>query len=225
MGRASALLALLTLAAAPYACGAEFTPGDPDTTLAGTPSGTTTTGTGNGGAAATGGTGPTGGGGAGGTATVPCDHDACDLGEALESACDGCVDSVCDHRPTCCTDDWTAQCVYDVLHRCGQECSLTSCMAQYGAGTGYLTCDKTADKCTFRVQLGSSTCAAFCAQNGGECIQAYGESSPCVTSDEAECITPIAITGFTICECSRGCGDGPPCTNMQVCVGGQCQGL
>lgn len=54
------------------------------------------------------------------TVTCPtCAHDKCDLGVALDPACDDCVQNICNVDPFCCETQWDATCEAEVRTVCG----------------------------------------------------------------------------------------------------------
>jgi len=63
-----------------------------------------------------------GGGGGGGGSTPPTCHDECSSGGALDPACNGCVEAICDYDPYCCDTAWDATCVSHVDETCTPPC-------------------------------------------------------------------------------------------------------
>lgn len=53
-----------------------------------------------------------------------CSHAKCDMGIALDSGCDPCVEAVCLADPFCCTQGWDGKCVGLVFSQCGYSCPI-----------------------------------------------------------------------------------------------------
>lgn len=73
----------------------------------------------------------------------------------------------------------------------------------YGGLDGYEGCAERASECEFFVELGGSSCEAFCTSVGGACLRTYRESSGnhCTrTSGPRDCEDPH---GNEICVCTR----------------------
>lgn len=100
---------------------------------------------------------------------------------------------------------------------------LVPCDDQYGAVVGYEPCDETASSCTFAMfEPDQPSCAALCGAQGGECIRAEdSDDGTCATSGPAGCESGGHES--LRCECSRGCGGGPPCAEAETCVEGVCR--
>ncbi len=54
---------------------------------------------------------------------LSCPHDACTVGEALDSGCTPCVTVICTADPSCCADGWSQACVDAVASTCGASCT------------------------------------------------------------------------------------------------------
>lgn len=68
-------------------------------------------------------------------AAPACAHDPCQVGAALKSNCDTCVQAVCAANSTCCdesTGTWSATCVGLVATQCTATCNCASGESSYG---------------------------------------------------------------------------------------------
>lgn len=96
-----------------------------------------------------------------------------------------------------------------------------SCDAQYLLAYGYQYCSETTASCTFRVITAqAASCDDVCSMFGGECLGAFDNGQPCQVLGPVSC--SYDMFGDIMCECSRGCGGGAPCSNGQSCQNGGC---
>ena len=65
----------------------------------------------------------------------------------------------------------------------------------------------------------TATCANACALHGGECLTAWDDSDGCPRTSLIDCNIEY---DDAVCECSHGCGTGPPCALALVCTLGVC---
>ncbi len=172
---------------------------------------------------ATGGEATTGTGGGGGG----CAHDPCNAGAPLTSGCDDCVTQICAGDAFCCNDQWDELCVDQVWTVCAKDCAPgeIACDAQYQGSPGYgAVCTQGADACQLSANLTVASCNAICEAGGGECLDAYNDDgSGCGYSQFPQIGCNTSTLMSAVCVCSRGCGQGPPCSNNQDCINGQCQ--
>lgn len=63
-------------------------------------------------------------GGPGGTnpGSGSCDHDACEIGSAMDPSCDSCAADLCAVDSYCCETEWDDVCVSEVAEACGTTC-------------------------------------------------------------------------------------------------------
>ena len=55
---------------------------------------------------------------------IPCEHDKCAVGPALDPACDPCVEKIIERDPYCGTGTWDSICVKQVAEVCGLTCPV-----------------------------------------------------------------------------------------------------
>lgn len=195
-------------------------------TGAGTGTGTGT-GTGSGTGTGTGGPGGGGPGGAGGG----CAHDECEFGPPLEQSCSNCALLICLQDAYCCTTLWDDLCIDAADQQCsGVDCgaSVVDCDTQYDTVAGYRSCAENASSCEFSFDNYAASCEKTCADHGGECLDAWDNTngSWCDFEQDLTC-AHVGAPGdgfgqYNVCQCSRGCGSGPPCIAPATCQGGFC---
>ncbi len=155
----------------------------------------------------------------------------CEIGPPLVDGCEPCVTSVCAADSYCCATYWDATCLQEVFTYCGIDCWGTggsgagggagSCDDQYDQAPSYSLCQEAPSTCQFSASVSQYSCHEVCTYFGGECFDTYNNQGPCGLGTHLDCNTK----GYqsVICICSRGCGNGPPCTLPSVCVNGVCQ--
>ena len=195
------------------------------TTTTSTTSGTTTSaqgGAGPGNTSSTAGPGGMGPSGSGGGPT--CAHDICDQGAPLQSNCDSCVSQICAQDPYCCNTGWDHICVGYVESICQMDCFPTGmgpCGMQY---PNHKVCSDDNGQCALDYNATQQSCAAVCQGGGGECLGAYNDLQNQTCQIDSGQPVSCTSTQFqsAICICSQGCGNGPPCGGLQICVNGNC---
>lgn len=55
---------------------------------------------------------------------LPCTHDLCATGDAIDPSCDQCAASICGFDSFCCNVEWDSICVDEVDFGCGYSCAL-----------------------------------------------------------------------------------------------------
>ncbi|MBW2525678.1 MAG: hypothetical protein JRI23_15955 [Deltaproteobacteria bacterium] len=103
----------------------------------------------------------------------------------------------------------------------GGSAGPIGCDDQYGAASHFVLCSETQTSCLFYVFLDQDSCRNACRDFGGECLGAHHNANPdsCDVITSTDCTT---VSGDEICECSLGCGGGPPCEPGKLCVAGSC---
>jgi len=153
-----------------------------------------------------------------------CAHDICDEGGPLMNGCEPCVTQVCNDDPFCCTQSWDIMCTFGVEETCNIDCApgVISCEDQYTPHPDVkFVCAQSGIACDLHTDISTQSCSTICAARGGECINAVNDVMQCGHGQQLGC----NYVGFStvVCTCSRGCGGGPPCGNLQTCVNGSCQ--
>lgn len=103
----------------------------------------------------------------------------------------------------------------------------TSCSTQYGLAPGYEECPMKSGHCMFNLDSNgglNGICESVCSNLGGECIAAWDNLGPCelIPAGSPKQVA-CGYSGYSslVCECSLGCGTGPPCPAM-TCKAGMC---
>jgi len=134
------------------------------------------------------------------------------------------VAAVCEAYPQCCTTAWSYLCIERVDTDCGTDCGagVVPCADQYAGAPSFVHCHQTPGLCYFQASDEDESCAQMCADQGGECLDAFDNDQQCDV-DWGEHLGCDHV-GFAsvICICSRGCGVAEPCSAPSQCSGGQC---
>lgn len=156
-----------------------------------------------------------------------CAHDVCDEGAALANGCDDCVTQICQSDAFCCTNQWDQTCVEHVWTICGKDCAPgeIACDAQYQFSPGYnMVCTQEADECELAANITIASCNTICQTGGGECLGAHNDDGSGCGFQQNPALSCNSMNIMSaVCHCSRGCGQGPPCSINQDCINGQCQ--
>ncbi len=142
--------------------------------------------------------------------TFDCADPAC----APECGADSDVDSDADTDTGSATDSGTGT---------GSDTGTgADCDAQFSSAPSYQACTERDGHCVFDTRTNRrQSCGEICAELGGTCVAALGESDRCVEGGEVEACD-FADWERTICECALTCGAGPACAVGVECIDGVC---
>jgi hypothetical protein len=95
-----------------------------------------------------------------------------------------------------------------------------TCDSQYGSIPGYHYCSATLTQCFFEADTTTTSCGSHCQTRGGICLSEGTGIGGCKAGVGVGCDSTVDTV--TYCSCSRGCGNGPPCSSGQTCDGSSC---
>lgn len=114
-------------------------------------------------------------------------HDACDVGPALWTGCDACVDAICKADPYCCATAWDGLCVQEVRTVCER-----------------LVCDESAGQCSHGVCETGTKLVAGCDSPplAQSCVSAICgvDTYCCATAWDSICVGEVT----SVCQMSCG---------------------
>lgn len=133
-----------------------------------------------------------------------------------------CCNGLCDFPCVACRQMDTGQ----PDGTCAPEAAGCSCAEQYDVDPPvHEMCTETPAQCDMRMAVQQATCGDYCQSRGGECVDMYNDqpSGTCGISAGEQWGCDAIGYASVICQCSRGCGNGPLCVPPQVCLTGTCQ--
>ncbi len=127
--------------------------------------------------------------------TAACEHSKCLPGDALKKSCDSCVERICDVEPSCCTDEWTDDCVDMVSTVCDANCGeVTGCTHDMCAVGG--TLEKGCDTSSCTTTVCNNPSYAYCCNDADP----RGWNLACVNRAKSVCTgTPSGPSGAVMC--------------------------
>lgn len=127
--------------------------------------------------------------------TADCSHSKCLSGDALEDDCDSCVAEICGLSPTCCSVEWTQDCVDMVGTVCDASCgAVAGCSHDMCAVGSTLEQGCDTESCTDTVCSNASF--AYCCDD----TDPRGWDQGCVDQVVAVCSgTPSSAGGSGVC--------------------------